>query len=230
MLGFREIRLDSMTKKANAGSGPRGPYAKTAERQRQILEAAVEVFGSRGYNGGSIQDVADRAGISQTTLLHHFPTKAQLLVAVLEYRDRISTSTPGTRERFAETIVRQAEHNEGLPHLVELYSVLSGEATTEDHPARNYFVQRFARLRKEYSGELRYLASIGRLRPGVDPDVAGPTIVALWEGIQTEWLLNPDTVDVPGILKGYLDLILVSEEDAGWSSGPGTPMEALNTL
>ncbi|GAA2172426.1 TetR/AcrR family transcriptional regulator [Arthrobacter parietis] len=201
-----------MQTKSTARGGTRGPYAKTAARQREILEAAVAVFGSKGYSAGSIQEVADRAGIAQTTLLHHFPTKAQLLVAVLEYRDEISPDTPGTREHFTEVVVQQAKNNEGVPHLIELYSVLCGEATTEDHPAREYFVKRFERLRGEYSNELRYLASIGRLRPGIDPGIAGPTIVALWDGIQTQWLLNPEDVDVPQTLKAYLDLIIISPE------------------
>lgn len=133
-------------------------------------------------------------------------------MAVLEYRDEISPNTPGTREHFAEVVAEQAENNEGVPHLIELYSVLCGEATTRDHPAREYFVKRFQRLRAEYSNELRYLASIGRLRPGVDPEIAGPTIVALWDGIQTQWLLNPEQVDMPGTLKAYLDLILINPE------------------
>ena len=190
-----------MSTKTTASRGTRGPYAKSAARRREILEAAVSIFGSKGYSGGSIQEVADRAGIAQTTLLHHFPTKEQLLVAVLEYRDEISPNTPGTREHFAEVVAEQAVNNEGVPHLIELYSVLCGEATTRDHPAREYFVKRFQRLRAEYSNELRYLASIGRLRPGVDPGIAGPTIVALWDGIQTQWLLSPEQVDMPGTLK-----------------------------
>lgn len=198
--------------KSTARGGTRGPYAKTAARRREILEAAVAVFGSRGYSAGSIQEVADRAGIAQTTLLHHFPTKAQLLVAVLEYRDEVSPNTPGTREHFTEVVVQQAENNEGVPHLIELYSVLCGEATTQDHPAREYFVKRFQRLRGEYSNELRYLASTGRLRPGIDPDIAGPTIVALWDGIQTQWLLSSGNVNVPQTLKAYLDLILINPE------------------
>lgn len=201
-----------MSTKTTASRGTRGPYAKSAARRREILEAAVSIFGSKGYSGGSIQEVADRAGIAQTTLLHHFPTKEQLLVAVLEYRDEISPNTPGTREHFAEVVAEQAVNNEGVPHLIELYSVLCGEATTRDHPAREYFVKRFQRLRAEYSNELRYLASIGRLRPGVDPGIAGPTIVALWDGIQTQWLLSPEQVDMPGTLKAYLDLILINPD------------------
>ena len=44
----------------------RGPYAKSAQRRRQIIEAAFDVFAARGYQGGSLQEVADRVGLGHT--------------------------------------------------------------------------------------------------------------------------------------------------------------------
>ena len=64
----------------------RGPYAKSAERRRQIVDAAFELFAAHGYRGASLQDVADRVGLSQTGLLHYFPSKRELLIAVLAKR------------------------------------------------------------------------------------------------------------------------------------------------
>lgn len=187
----------------------RGPYAKTAERRRQIAQAAFEVFGSRGYRGGTVQDVADRVGMSQTSVLHHFPTKEALLVAALQHRDAITDDSPGMGERFADSVVQQAECNEGVAGLIELYAVLCGESTTEGHPARQYFQERFERLRGEYSAEFEYMESIGRLRPGVDPRTAGATLLALWDGIQVQWLLGGDKVDMADTLRAYLDLIIL---------------------
>ena len=48
----------------------RGPYAKSAQRRRQIIEAAFDVFAARGYQGGSLQEVADRVGLGHTSILH----------------------------------------------------------------------------------------------------------------------------------------------------------------
>lgn len=193
------------------GRGRRGPYAKTATRKRQIAQASLEVFGSRGYRGGTVQDVADAAGMSQTSVLHHYPSKAELLVAALEYRDQITDDSPGTGEQFADSVVQQARFNEGAAGLIELYAVLCGESTTVDHPARSYFEERFERLRGEYAAEFGYLQRIGRLRPGVDPQMAGTSLLALWDGIQVQWLLAPERVDMAGTLKAYLDLVLLPE-------------------
>ena len=51
---------------------PRGSYAKTAARRREILEAGIEVFSANGFRSGSIRDIAERVGMSQAGLLHHF--------------------------------------------------------------------------------------------------------------------------------------------------------------
>jgi AcrR family transcriptional regulator len=191
----------------------RGPYAKSAERRLAIVAAAHDVFAARGFRGGTFQEIADRVGMSQTSLLHYFPTKDALLVAVLHHRDAIAEEGPSPLPplAFADNLVRQARHNESVPGVIELHSVLCGESVTEDHPARGYFVARFDRLRKEYATELRGLADAGRLRPGVDPDRTAASIIALWDGIQTQWLLDPEGVDMAGCLRDYLDLVILPE-------------------
>lgn len=182
----------------------RGPYAKSAERRAAIVEAAFEVFAERGFNSGSFQDVADRAGMSQTSLLHYFPNKSALLLAVLDRRDEIVDDIPDASQSLTDSILGRAHANVKIPGVIQLYTVLCGEATTAEHPGRDYFVTRFRNLRTEYAAELRTLP----LREGVDPDRAAATIVALWDGIQLQWLLEPDAVDVELVLADYLHLIL----------------------
>ncbi len=46
-----------------------------------ILDAALEVFRERGYEGTTIPAIADRAGIAQGTLYNYFPSKEKLLFA-----------------------------------------------------------------------------------------------------------------------------------------------------
>src|SRR3954449_3709684 len=65
----------------------RGPYAKTAARQQEILDTALEVFAQQGFRGASLREIAERVGLSQAGVLHHFDSKEALLAAVLEQRD-----------------------------------------------------------------------------------------------------------------------------------------------
>jgi len=200
-----------------ASRGRRGPYAKSAERRESIVAAAFEVFAAHGYAGGSLQKVADVVGMSQTSLLHYFPTKSQLLLAVLARRDEVSTGPlpSGPDEgSLTEAVVRQARANESVPGVVELYTVLSGEAVTEGNPGREYVSQRLARLRREFGDAFRGVEAAGLLRPGVDPDRAASALVALWDGLQLQWLLAPDEVDVAGQLREHLALVVLPEAPA----------------
>jgi AcrR family transcriptional regulator len=74
-----------------------------------VLAAAIDAFVETGYHGASVRDIARRAGMSVPGLYHHYPSKQDLLVTVLdltmaELRHRVAlaraegTSAP---ERFA---------------------------------------------------------------------------------------------------------------------------------
>jgi AcrR family transcriptional regulator len=65
---------------------PRPPRKRlTAEQRREaILDAALEVFARRGYNGSSIDEIANTAGVSKALIYEHFPSKRDLHVSLLE--------------------------------------------------------------------------------------------------------------------------------------------------
>jgi TetR/AcrR family transcriptional regulator len=64
----------------------RRKYVPTAERRRQILDVAAQLFAARGYAGTTTKRIAARAGTSETVLFRHFPTKEKLYAALLEQR------------------------------------------------------------------------------------------------------------------------------------------------
>ncbi|HEV8190130.1 MAG TPA: TetR/AcrR family transcriptional regulator [Ktedonobacterales bacterium] len=56
---------------------------RTKAKQAQILVAAARLFQERGFEGTSTDAIAASAGVSKETLYRHYPSKEQLLVAVL---------------------------------------------------------------------------------------------------------------------------------------------------
>src|SRR5689334_22549804 len=54
------------------------------DRRAAILDAALEVFSRRGYNGASIDEIATAAGISKALIYEHFPSKKDLHASLLE--------------------------------------------------------------------------------------------------------------------------------------------------
>jgi AcrR family transcriptional regulator len=193
----------------------RGEYAKTAERRQQIVDAAVEVFSAAGYRKGSLRDVADKVGLSQAGLLHHFPSKEHLLEAVLTWRDNVTRKLMGEPfpqgVDFLRGLVRAAEHNATTPELVELHVIVSAEGTSADHPLRDYFVSRYANLFDLTRQAFERAADEGQLRPGTDCASAARTLIALMDGLQIQWLLDRDGVDMAGDLRRYLQPLLTVE-------------------
>ena len=53
--------------------------------RERLLGAAVDCLIERGYAGTSTTLVSERAGVSRGAQLHHFPSKADLLVAAVEH-------------------------------------------------------------------------------------------------------------------------------------------------
>lgn len=193
----------------------RGEYAKTPERRQQIVDAAVEVFSSAGFHKGSIRDVAEKAGLSQAGLLHHYPSKEHLLEAVLTWRDSETRRLMG--EPFPEGLdflrgmIWAAEHNATTPELVELHVIVSAEGTSAEHPLRDYFVDRYASVLDLTRRAFERAATEGQVRPGVDCASAARSLIALMDGLQIQWLLDRDHVDMAADLRRYLQPLLTVE-------------------
>jgi AcrR family transcriptional regulator len=58
---------------------------RTASTRAALLDAAIECLADLGYAGTTTTEVARRAGVSRGAQLHHFPSKADLLVAATDH-------------------------------------------------------------------------------------------------------------------------------------------------
>ncbi|WP_327346155.1 TetR/AcrR family transcriptional regulator [Streptomyces europaeiscabiei] len=184
------------------------------ERRAEIVLATLEVIAERGYRGASMAAIAERVGLTQQGLLHYFPTKDALLVAVLEERDQWD-AVPDSALRL-DLLGSLVEYNAMRPGIVQTFSALLGESVTEGHPAREFFTERYGRVRGAMAEVLR--AEYGdRLPSGLTPERAAPLLVAVMDGLQYQWLLDPGAVDMPGAFRDFLALL---GED-GEGRGPG---------
>ncbi|MFJ5778872.1 TetR/AcrR family transcriptional regulator [Streptomyces sp. NPDC093094] len=159
---------------------------------------AMDTFAARGYNNASLQEIADRAGLTQAGVLHYFRTKAQLLTSVLELRDHSDIEQLGPVRphglEFLHHLVDTARRNAEREGIVRLYAVLSAESVTDDHPAQSYFRDRYTGLRVFVADALREAAGLPEDDPRVGP--AANAIIAVMDGLQVQWLLDPGSVDM----------------------------------
>jgi AcrR family transcriptional regulator len=185
-------------------NGERQPRAgkslKAQQRRQEILQIAMDTFAARGYNNASLQEIADRAGVTQAGVLHYFRSKAQLLTSVLDLRDATDIEQLGPdRPRglaFLRHLVHTVSRNTEREGIVRLYAVLSAESVTEGHPAQDYFRDRYAGLRTMVTAALTEASEFGETRPDLNVEEAATAIIAVMDGLQIQWLLAPDSVDM----------------------------------
>lgn len=57
---------------------------KAEERRNEILDAADELFGQKGFDGTSTNDILEKVGIARGTLYHHFKSKEDIMDALID--------------------------------------------------------------------------------------------------------------------------------------------------
>lgn len=190
-------------------------YPKGERKRAEIVHAAFEAFSVAGYRNASMVQIAAQCGVSRAGMAHHFPTKETLLTAVLEERDRINgelffqgfDATVDGLDYFAR-LVRVIEHNATTPGAVGLYAMLSVEAADPSHPAHHYFAERYTWLRRDIRDALTEVADRGLVQPGVDIEGLESDLIALIDGLQVQWLLDPASVDIASRLHRRLGELL----------------------
>ncbi|WP_018491193.1 MULTISPECIES: TetR/AcrR family transcriptional regulator [unclassified Streptomyces] len=229
-----------MTEESRPGTegarpGTEEPRPSKGERTRaRILDAAAELFSRSGFNAVSLRDIAAHAGLTHAGLLHHFPGKDRLLLEVLERRDLLDARElfpgllrPGSPApepaRRLRLLLELVARNSRTPGLVALYAKVSAEATDPDHPAHAYFARRYRYLRTELTGIVAGLQRAAGAGDAVDPGAAAGQLLALMDGLQTQWLLEPEAVPMEALVRDFLDRLgLLPADGAAGADSTGT--------
>lgn len=181
---------------------------RARQRREEIITVAAGMFARGGYRGTSLADVAAEAGITQPGLLHHFGSKAGLLLAVIERRDSDS-------EAFAMELLGMkpsgvlrampefARRNKERAGLAKLFTVLVAESLEPDSPGHEHFVERYRAMRAIVAENIRSAQAAGVARQDIDPVAKAAEIIATLDGLQTQWLLDPDAVDIVAGVESY---------------------------
>ncbi|NJP90921.1 TetR/AcrR family transcriptional regulator [Nonomuraea sp. FMUSA5-5] len=196
----------------------RGPYSKSARVRAAAIEAASEIFGNAGYRGATFKDVAAKLGMTHAGLTYYFADKDALLAAVLQERDsRVSqpgTSLPASmsRDDLIDYVMAMLAENIAHPGFAELHCVLSAEATADDHPAHEYFRDRYRNGRRLLEAALAEAAARGEIRSTPAPKHLAALLLGVLDGVQLQWLLDPNEVDLRETVRGFIADLLAPPE------------------
>ncbi|MBF9059914.1 TetR family transcriptional regulator [Rhodobacterales bacterium HKCCSP123] len=180
----------------NASSLPRTLTERTLalapERSRGVLVAAYETFLQFGVRRASMQDIADRAGISRAALYLHYRNKTDIFRALMAHYHEAAASlvaevladedTPATalRAAFAAQTGDAAVEMMASPHAEELLSL-------KQSAARDVIAAGHDRLADVYATWMQAGVAAGRMSTGgagPDPHVTAQAMLAALDGLK----------------------------------------------
>jgi AcrR family transcriptional regulator len=171
------------------------PYAallaKGEDRRQRILDVAQQLLARSGWRNTTLGEIAAAAGVSATGLLHHFPSKEQLLHAVLEARDAYDAARANRTGDIIEQIVRVADRFDQAPHLIGTFAVLLIENLQPDAPLRHRLLHRYHVALETVAEGIRRGQTAGHYRTDIDPNRKAVEVIAFINGMETSWLLDP---------------------------------------
>jgi len=122
---------------------------------------------------------------------------------------KYSKSIDAEKNNFSEVFDLLEEvvaEGEKIPGLIQLFTVLVGESIRGDHPSHDYFVDRYRRGRSMYVDQFFKLNKT-KVRSDVDLNELASLIMAVMDGLQIQWLLDPGKVEMVATFKLFSKIV-----------------------
>ncbi len=176
-----------------------------ATRQR-LLEAAVVSLAEVGYAGTTVSVVATRAGVSRGAAQHHFPTRADLFAAAVEYMTEVrlaeiraqAAGLPSGQGRTEAIVGMLAEVYAGPLFRAALHLWVA--ASTEE-ALRQQIVRLESHVGRQAHRALLEVLEVDERTPGVRETVQG--VLDMARGLGLADLLTDDSARRRGIVRQW---------------------------
>lgn len=161
----------------------------------KIIEAGLELVYAHGFNGCSVQDITEAAGVPKGSFYNYFKSKEALAVEILGAyvqlkRDDFATLAEETKsplERvhaYFKLLSRQFKstgYQRGC-----LMGNLGSELSDSSEPIREALAKRFAHWHRTIADLLREAQSTGEVNQDLDADQLARFLVSSWQGALTQ--------------------------------------------
>jgi AcrR family transcriptional regulator len=168
---------------------------RSEETRTKIMEAAIKLFSSTGYNKASVDEICAEAGISKGAFYHHFKSKQELFLALLDsWLQAIDSAIEASKDFSApETFMQMTTAfpfifetaGDGLPMFLEFWLQAS-----RDKKIWEASIAPYRRYHKYFTSLIKKGVDEGSFVE-VDPDLASRMIVSTAMGLLLQSLLDP---------------------------------------
>jgi len=191
---------------------------RPTERRREILDAAVSVFGEEGFDCATLAEVAERAGVSAGTVAHYFGSKADLFVEVITDHfiepmaeaERTLAEHRGSNRMLLLTLLRLQWARLTAPGTPDL--VLVGLAKAQTYPDAGRLVCRAIgeRSRQLIREVLEAGILSGEFRP-LDSELVARVLSSGLAGLMMAYYrsaeFDPDAPPAQTVLEQHLEMV-----------------------
>lgn len=187
---------------------------RSAETQNQILNAAATCFANSGYDGTSVAEICQAAGVSKGAFYHHFPSKQAVFLALMErwlsgMDDQLQVlggEQPDIPKRLLSMThivgrLLQVPNRELLIYLAFI------NQATRDPDIWQAAIEPYHRYRDVVAGIIAAGINQGSLQ-AVDPQTAASVVVALALGLLIQGFLDPEGADWPTVSQTGMRIVL----------------------
>lgn len=179
---------------------------EAAQTRQELLEASLSIFSQQGYAAARLEDIAEAAGVTRGAIYHHFGSKADLFLALideaaalgsaavqqaiggggsfLEITQRVLVRTMSLLEqnrRFREVMALMLFKTGGSPELQALEQLRRDQARTQVEQLAGFFQAGIEQ---------------GSLRADLDPSTGARALLAYQNGLAQLWLSNPEAFSI----------------------------------
>ncbi len=165
--------------------------------KEKILQAAAACFAEKGYSGCSVQDIAERAGLSKGALYGHFHSKDELFKAMISIEHGLGAERArqaAEKPPYLDGIIwfmTECIRNSGFPMDHRLWAeVLAVAARNAD--MKNAFIASERATRKIFMNLLEKASAAGEIDATLDINAISIWLYALGDGLIARIADDPD--------------------------------------
>lgn len=187
------------------------------QRQAELLEKAIEVFAERGYQATTMDEIAERAGVSKGMLYIYFKNKEALFGAVFRWFGKMTGEMMLEALSGVEDEVEQLRcitaiwaeiaihHRDFVPLFLDFWAAASMKGMRNDYTED--LATMYEENRTMIVGIIEQGKASGKFRADVDAQAISYLLVGGMDGMFIQsWLSNPDNIDT--LMRNATDLIL----------------------
>ena len=190
---------------------------RSEKTRAAIITASAALFSQAGYEAASVAQICEQAGVSKGAFYHHFPSKQDLFLAILEdwlsgLDSRLENARAGD-ESVPQSLLRMAGT------MGEVFRVASGQLpmfmefmvrASRDQAVWNAAIAPYRRYQRRFAGLISAGQREGSIRADVDPQTAAWALISLAVGILLQGVVDPAAADWQTVTLNTVEMIINS--------------------